>query len=90
MTDRYLEVTFRNGKPFAAYLHLPKPANEHSVRSEEVEYGMVVDYGPKDHPIGIEMTAPDEVTIDRVNQILLRLKVPGIQEEEFLPLSHQV
>jgi hypothetical protein len=26
MKQRYLEVTFRKGKPFAAYLYLPRPA----------------------------------------------------------------
>jgi hypothetical protein len=87
MKDRYLEVTFRNGKPFAAYLYLPRGSDERSVRSEEVEHGMVIDFGPSDHPIGIELTAPEQVTIDRLNQVLRRLKIPPMREEELAPLS---
>ncbi|HEV8243161.1 MAG TPA: DUF2283 domain-containing protein [Nitrospirales bacterium] len=87
MKDRYLEVTFRNGKPFAAYLHLPKGAEERSVRSEEAEHGMVIDYGPNGNPIGIELTAPEQVTIDRLNQVLKRLNLEPMSERELAPLS---
>jgi len=87
MKDRYLEVTFRNGKPFAAYLYLPRGTDERSVRSEEVEHGMVIDYGPHDHPIGIELTTPELVTIERLNQVLKRLNIPPMREEELAPLS---
>ncbi len=87
MKDRYLEVTFRNGKPFAAYLHLPRGSDERSVRSEEAEHGMVIDYGPNDHPIGIELTAPDLVTLDRLNQVLQRLSMAPMREEELAPLT---
>ena len=87
MKDRYLEVTYRNGKPFAAYLHLPRKTDERSVRSEEAEHGMVIDYGPNDHPIGIELTAPGQVTIGRLNDVLKRLNVAPMREEELAPLS---
>lgn len=87
MKDRYLEVTFRNGKPFAAYLYLPRGRDERSVRSEETEHGMVIDYGPHDQPIGIELTAPEQVTIDRLNQVLIRFHMPPMREEELAPLS---
>ena len=87
MKDRYLEVTYRNGKPFAAYLHLPRRTDERSVRSEEVEHGMVIDYGPSDHPIGIELTVPGQVTIDRLNHVLKRLNLAPIRKGELSPLT---
>ncbi|HEY3197973.1 MAG TPA: hypothetical protein VGJ57_08155 [Nitrospirales bacterium] len=87
MKDRYLEVTFRHGKPFAAYLHLPRAGEDRSVRTEEVGYGMIVDYGTNDQPHGIELTAPQLVTIERLNEILARLQLPAMREEEFAPLS---
>jgi hypothetical protein len=31
MKERYLEVTFRKGKPFAAYFYLPRNPGEKSV-----------------------------------------------------------
>src|SRR5439155_16095425 len=87
MKDRYLEVTFRRGKPFAAYLYLPRAADDRSVRTEEVGYGMIVDYGTNDQPLGIELTAPEQVTIERLNQILARFQLSPMHEEEFAPLS---
>ena len=87
MKDRYLEVTFRRGKPFAAYLYLPRAVEERSVRTEEVGYGMIVDYGSNDRPLGIELTAPEQVTIERLNQVLDRLQMPPMRDEEFAPLS---
>lgn len=87
MKERYLEVTFRNGKPFAAYLYLPRHSRERSVRSEEAGHGMVIDYGPSNHPMGIELTAPAQVTLDRLNNVLKRLKMPPMQEQELTPLA---
>ena len=87
MKERYLEVTFRNGKPFATYLYLPRQNGERSVRSEEAGYGMVIDYGSSDRPIGIELTAPEKVTLGRLNEILKRLSLPPMKEDELAPLA---
>jgi len=87
MKDRYLEVTFRKGKPFAAYLYLPRQANERSVRTEEAGHGMVIDYGSSDRPIGIELTVPDQVTVERLNQVLKRLNLLPMDEAELAPLA---
>ena len=57
MKDRYLEVTFRRGKSFSAYLYLPRATEDRSVRTEEVGYGMIVDYGTNDQPLGIELNS---------------------------------
>ena len=87
MRDRYLQIIFRNGKPFAAYLYLPRATDERSVRSEEVEHGMVIDYGLSDHSIGVELTAPGLVTLDHLNKVLKRFDMPPMREEELALLS---
>lgn len=87
MKERYLEVTFRNGKPFAAYLYLPRQNGEKSVRSEEAGHGMVIDYAPNDRPIGIELTAPNQITLDRLNAVLKRLNLPLMKNDELAPLA---
>lgn len=87
MKDRYLEVTFRHGKPLAAYLYLPRRPNERSVRSEEAGYGMVIDYGLDNHPIGIELTAPVQVTLERLNGLLRRLNLEPMRENDLTPLA---
>ena len=45
MKEPYLEVTFRHGRPIAAYYYLPRGANQRSVRSRRVESGLVIDFG---------------------------------------------
>ncbi len=87
MKERYLEVTFRDGKPFTAYLYLPRGADERSVRTEEVGHGMLIDYGPAGRPIGIELTAPAHVTLERLNAVLKRFNMPPLEEKELAPLA---
>lgn len=52
MKERYLEVTFRKGKPLAAYVYLPRGAGIKSVRTEEAMPGVLVDYAAGGEPIG--------------------------------------
>lgn len=86
MRDKYLEVTFRKGKAIAAYLYLPREPGEKSQRTEKAEEGILIDYGKDNRPIGIEITAPQQVNLEVINQILAELKVHLLQEEEFAPL----
>ena len=44
MTTPYLEVTYRVGRPFAAYYYLPRTRPAKSVRTRRVEPGLVIDY----------------------------------------------
>jgi uncharacterized protein YuzE len=86
MKDLYLEVTFRHGRAMAAYLYLPRQVEEKSVRTRRVEPGMVIDFGASGNPIGIEITAPGQVSLDAVNQILLDLGAPPVTGEDLAPL----
>ena len=38
MRENYLEVTFRHGRPIAAYYYLPREANQKSARTRRVEW----------------------------------------------------
>lgn len=87
MKDRYLEVTFRKGKVLAAYLYLPRQAGTKSVRTELRGPGLLVDYGQGGEPIGLEITAPDRVTLDQINAVLEGFKLPLISQEELAPLK---
>jgi uncharacterized protein YuzE len=86
MKDLYLEVTFRHGRAMAAYLYLPRQPEERSVRTRRVEPGMVIDFGANGNPIGIEITAPEQVSLDAVNQVLHDLGVPPVTGEDLAPL----
>lgn len=87
MRERYLEVTFRKGRVLAAYLYLPGPADAKSARTEEQGDGILVDYMENGDPMGIEITAPQQITADTLNAVLERLGQPPISENEFAPLA---
>jgi hypothetical protein len=88
MTERSLQITYRKGRPFAAYLYLSRKPGEKSARTESTSNGLlVVDYATDGRPIGVEITAPEVVTLDRVNALLEGLGQPPLPEEEFKPLT---
>lgn len=87
MKERYLEVTFRKGKPLAAYLYLPRHVGVKSARTEEAALGVLVDYAASGEPIGLEITAPNQVTVENVNTVLEKLGLPAMGPEESGPLK---
>ena len=44
MQERYVEVTFRKGKPLAAYVYLPRRVGVQSTQTMEAAPGILVDY----------------------------------------------
>jgi uncharacterized protein YuzE len=86
MKDRYLEITFRKGKPVAAYLYLPREAGQKSQRTEKAGNGLLIDYGESGQPIGIEITALDQISVDVLNKILTKLNIRPIEPSEISPL----
>jgi uncharacterized protein YuzE len=86
MKEPYLEVTFRHGRPIAAYLYLPRGNGEKSYRTSKVEPGMVIDFGQSGNPIGIEITAPTQVTVEALNNVLGKLGLPAMKDNELAPL----
>jgi len=88
MTERSLQITYRKGRPFAAYLYLSHKPGEKSVRTEPTSNGLlVVDYASDGRPIGVEITAPEAVTLDSINTLLENLGQPPLLEQEFRPLT---
>ncbi len=86
MNGRYLEVTFRKGKPFAAYFHLPRKQGEKSVGTKKVGAGILIDYGKSGQPIGVEITDPDKINLRVINEILSKLNLQPAEQEELAPL----
>lgn len=86
MQERYVEVTFRKGKPLAAYVYLPRRTGVKSTQTVEAAPGILVDYAASGEPIGLEITAPHQVTIAQVNAVLTRLGLAAMAPEELAPL----
>jgi hypothetical protein len=87
MTERSLQVTYRKGRPFAAYLHLSHPTGEGSARTVSTPDGLlVVDYGVNGRPVGVEITAPQAVPLERLNQLLAELGESPLAEQDYKPV----
>ena len=86
MRKRYLEVTFRRGRPIAAYFYLPRRPGERSSRTVRVEPGLIIDYSKGGDPIGIEITAPGKLSLATINRVLKGLGLPSVTRADLAPL----
>ncbi len=86
MSHPYLEVTFRHGRPMAAYYYLPRRPKDKSQRTRRVEPGLVIDFSPDGRPIGIEITAPDKLTLAAFNRVLRELGLRPLKRADLAPV----
>jgi hypothetical protein len=86
MSKPYLEVTYRRGKPFAAYLYLDRRAGDKANRSERRD-DFVVDYADDGRPIGIEFTRMSGVDLQAVNRVLAEAHAASLAAADLAPLS---
>ncbi len=86
MKDRYLEVTFRHGRPIAAYYYLPRSADQKSTRTRRVEPGLIIDFAADGQAIGIEITAPGLVSLTALNAVLQELGHAPASEADLAPV----
>lgn len=86
MKERYLEVTFRHGRPIAAYYYLPRETNQKSVRTRRVEPGLVIDFTADGQAIGIEITTPAKVSLAALNAVLRALGHPLASQADLAPV----
>jgi hypothetical protein len=86
MSNRYLEITYRRGKPVAAYFYLPRLPGDVSVRTESGEAGLVTDYTADNRPIGVEITSPSVLTLHALNAALAAAKQPPAAPDDIAPL----
>lgn len=86
MTERGLQVTYRRGQVLAAYLHLSHPTGEKSASTVASQDGLlIVDYAASGRPLGVEITAPEAVPLDRLNQLLAELGESPLAEQDYRP-----
>ena len=86
MKESYLEVTFRHGRPIAAYYYLPRQPRDKSYRTKRIEPGFVIDFNRGGKPIGIEITAPGKISLAVFNRVLKELGLPGVKRVDLAPL----
>jgi uncharacterized protein YuzE len=86
MKGSYLEVTFRHGRPLAAYLYLPRRPGGKSYRTERAEPGLIIDYTRTGRPIGVEISAPSKLSASALDRVLRRLGLPTVTRADLAPL----
>lgn len=87
MQERYLEITYRHGKPMAAYLYLPRRANDKSTRVVKEGDGLLIDLTEDDRPIGVEILSPQSVPLATINAVLAKYHLPAMELQELSPLA---
>jgi len=87
MKERYLEVTYRRGKILAAYLYLPRKTDDTSMRTQEIQPGLVIDFSADGRAIGVELTAPQLVTPEAINRALEQIGQEPMAAAEMTPLA---
>ncbi len=80
-----LRITYRNGRPRVGYLYLSDPG-EKSARTRPVEPAMVLDINTEGKLIGIEILAPQMVTLEAINDILKEYGLEPLQESDLAPI----
>jgi hypothetical protein len=91
MNSRYLEITYRRGKPVAAYFYLPRQSGDVSARTVAGDAGLITDYTADGRPIGIEITSPSALTLSSLNDALASAQQPPAAPDDIAPLliGHQ-
>lgn len=84
---RFLEVTYRQGKPLAAYLYLPRQSGDTSCRTIKVDAGILIDYTADGRAIGIEITSPAHVTLAGINEALAKANQEPLTPKDLIPLE---
>jgi uncharacterized protein YuzE len=71
----------------AAYYYLPRRPKDKSYRTRRVEPGLVIDFARDGKPIGIEILAPDKLTLAVFNRVLRELGFRPLKRADLAPLK---
>ena len=82
----HLEVIYEDGRPWVAYLYLPREKNEKSDHCVEVEPDMVLDINKDGKLIGIEFLAPHLVSLKAIDAVLEEYGFEPLAETALKPL----
>jgi uncharacterized protein YuzE len=81
-----LQITYRKGKPFAAYIYLAHKPGTKSARTEQVGPELLVDYAADGTPLGIEVVSPGFVKEEEITAAFERLGLEPPPTHELAPL----
>lgn len=82
----FLEVTYRRGRPFAAYLYLGRAPGERVASTTEARPGVLVDYGAEGQAMGVEIVHPGATRLATVREVLEAIGWGAVPAAELTPL----
>ena len=82
-----LQITYRKGKPFAAYIYLAPRPGQKSARTEAISQDLLIDYANDGTPLGIEIVSPGYVSLDEIQRVFDRLGLGRPELAELEPLK---
>ena len=82
-----VQVTYRKGLPFAAYIYFQRKPGQRSVRTERVSSDVLIDYSADGTPLGIEVVSPGHVTLEEINQAFDRIGLQRPEPRDLEPLK---
>jgi len=82
-----LKVTYRSGRPIAAYVQLPRQPGDRAVTTQKIDDVLLVDRAADGRPIGVEIVDPLQFDPDRFFDLLRSLGQSDIDRDEFRPLA---
>ena len=82
-----LQITYRKGKPFAAYIYLAHQPGTKSTRTEQIGPELVIDYAADGLPLGIEVISPGFVTEEEIIAAFERLGLEPPPTDELAPFG---
>jgi uncharacterized protein YuzE len=83
---RYLQITYRQGKPLAAYLYLNRQSGDKADRIER--HGQwLIDYTKDGRAIGIDFTQVGAVDLAALNRILTASHQAALSVNDLVPLE---
>ena len=82
-----LQITYRKGKPYAAYIYLSHRRGRNSVRTEAITEDLLIDYAQDGTPLGIEIVSPEIVSIDEIQSVFDRLGLSRPEPVELEPIK---
>jgi len=65
---------------------LPRSVRQKSVRTRQVDLGLIVDFAANGKPIGIEITAPEQLTLAALNRVLREPGCAPVRRADLAPL----
>jgi len=86
MSQTHLEVTYRQGQAFAAYLRLPRPRGAKVAATREVTPSILADVDASGQLLGLELLAPQTTTAAEVQAVLAQFHAAGVADRDLMPL----